>query len=45
MMVFEETGLTHVLVMEAHKNSTSTVRALASRARLMRQLKDRRRNG
>jgi hypothetical protein len=44
-MVFEETGLTHVLVIEAHKNSTSTVRALASRARLMRQLKDRRRNG
>jgi CBS domain-containing protein len=43
LMVFEETGLTHVLVIEAQKNSTSTVRALASRARLVRQLKDRRR--
>jgi CBS domain-containing protein len=45
LIVFEETGLTHVLVVEAQKSSTFTVRALASRARLMRQLKDRRRAG
>ena len=40
LRVFEESGLTHLLVIETdQKNSTSTVRALASRARLMRQLK------
>lgn len=40
LRVFEESGLTHLLVIETDpKNSTSTVRALASRARLMRQLK------
>jgi len=43
-MIFEETGLTHVLVVEGQKSSP-TVRGLASRARLMRQLKDRRRTG
>jgi len=37
--VFEETGLTHLLVIEVDpQHSTSTVRALASRARLLRQL-------
>jgi CBS domain-containing protein len=40
LRVFEASGLTHLLVIETdQKNSTSTVRALASRARLMRQLK------
>jgi CBS domain-containing protein len=40
LRVFEESGLTHLLVIEVdRKNSTATVRALASRARLMRQLK------
>jgi CBS domain-containing protein len=40
LAVFEQTGLTHLLVIEVDKiHSTSTVRALASRARLMRQLK------
>ena len=40
LRVFEETGLTHVLVIELDaKKSTGVVRALASRARLMRQLK------
>jgi len=39
LRVFEESGLTHLLVIETdQRNSTSTVRALASRARLMRQL-------
>jgi CBS domain-containing protein len=39
LQVFEETGLTHLLVIDAGRgNSTPTVRALASRARLMRQL-------
>lgn len=37
--VFEETGVTHLLVIEVDpQHSTSTVRALASRARLLRQL-------
>jgi CBS domain-containing protein len=46
LMVFEETGLTHLLVIDRDKkNSTATVRALASRARLMRQLKSLRREG
>ena len=40
LRVFEESGLTHLLVIEVdRKNSAATVRALASRARLMRQLK------
>jgi CBS domain-containing protein len=39
LRVFEESGLTHLLVIEVdRKNSTATIRALASRARLMRQL-------
>ena len=39
LRVFEESGLTHLLVIETdRRNSTSIVRALASRARLMRQL-------
>lgn len=39
MAVFEHTSLTHLLVIEVdRKSSMSTVRALASRARLMRQL-------
>jgi CBS domain-containing protein len=42
MAVFERTALTHLLVIEVdRKTSISTVRALASRARLMRQLGDR----
>jgi CBS domain-containing protein len=46
LTVFEETGLTHLLVIEIDKkSSTATVRALASRARLMRQLKGLRRAG
>lgn len=44
--IFEATGLTHLLVIELDRNgSTAVVRALASRARLMRQLKGRRRAG
>ena len=39
LKLFDETGLTHLLVIERdRKASTSTVRALASRARLLRQL-------
>lgn len=39
LKLFDETGLTHLLVIERdRKTSTSTVRALASRARLLRQL-------
>jgi CBS domain-containing protein len=46
LTVFEETGLTHLLIVETDRqNSTTTVRALASRARLMRQLKGLRRAG
>jgi len=42
LAVFEQTNLTHLLVIEVDKNtSKSTVRALASRARLLRQLGDR----
>jgi len=38
-MIFEQTGLTHLLVLQADpQHSTSTVRALASRSRLMRQM-------
>jgi len=44
LQVFEETGLTHLLVIDAGRNNaTPTVRALASRARLIRQLKGQRR--
>jgi CBS domain-containing protein len=40
--VFEQTNLTHLLVVEVdRKTSLSTVRALASRARLLRQLGER----
>ena len=40
LRVFEECDLTHLLVIEVDKkNSIAIVRALASRARLMRQLK------
>ncbi len=46
LRLFEESGLTHLLVIETdQRTSTSTVRALASRARLMRQLKGLRRTG
>jgi len=39
LRVFEESGLSHLLVIEVdQKRTTATVRALASRARLMRQL-------
>ncbi len=39
LRLFEESGLTHLLVIETdRRNCASTVRALASRARLMRQL-------
>jgi CBS domain-containing protein len=42
LAVFEQTNLTHLVVIEVdRKTSTSTVRALASRARLMRQLRGR----
>ena len=42
LMMFEQTRLTHLLVIEVdRKTSHSTVRALASRARLLRQLGDR----
>ena len=44
--VLEEAGITHLLVIEAgKKNSTPIVRALASRARLARQLRGLRRAG
>lgn len=42
LMLFEQTNLTHLLVIEVdRKTSHSTVRALASRARLLRQLGER----
>ncbi|HMK85704.1 MAG TPA: CBS domain-containing protein [Steroidobacteraceae bacterium] len=42
LIAFRQTNLTHLLVIEVDKKSkTSIVRALASRARLMRQLGDR----
>ncbi len=42
MSIFEQTSLTHLLLVEVdRKTSMSTVRGLASRARLMRQLGDR----
>jgi hypothetical protein len=41
-MLFEQTNLTHLLIVEVdRKTSHSTVRALASRARLLRQLGER----
>lgn len=36
--VFEATGLTHLIVIEAQEPGRTTVRGLASRARLLRQL-------
>jgi hypothetical protein len=42
LRVFEQTRLTHLLVVEVDRStSRSTVRALASRARLLRQLGER----
>jgi CBS domain-containing protein len=42
LMLFEQTNLTHLLVIEVdRKTSHSTVRGLASRARLLRQLGER----
>jgi CBS domain-containing protein len=42
LILFEQTNLTHLLVVEVdRKTSNSTVRALASRARLLRQLGER----
>jgi CBS domain-containing protein len=42
LMLFEQTNLTHLLIVEVdRKTSHSTVRALASRARLLRQLGER----
>jgi len=42
LAVFEQTNLTHLLVIEVERKTTKcTVRALASRARLLRQLGDR----
>lgn len=42
LLLFEQTNLTHLLVIEVdRKTSISTVRALASRARLLRQLGER----
>jgi CBS domain-containing protein len=42
LLLFEQTNLTHLLVVEVdRKSSISTVRALASRARLLRQLGER----
>ncbi|HEX4152659.1 MAG TPA: CBS domain-containing protein [Steroidobacteraceae bacterium] len=38
LLVFEQTNLTHLLVVEGNRKSAATVRALASRARLARQL-------
>lgn len=46
LRVFDETGLTHLLVIETQKsNPAPMVRGLASRARLLRQLRDLRRTG
>jgi CBS-domain-containing membrane protein len=46
LTVLEEAGMTHLLVIETHQNnSTPTVRALVSRARLTRQLRGLRRAG
>ncbi len=46
LRVFEETGLTHMIVVEHdHRHSPATVRALVSRARLERQLRGLRRAG
>ena len=42
LRLFEQTNLTHLLIIEVdRKTSSSTVRALASRARLLRQLGER----
>ena len=42
LLLFEQTNLTHLLIIERdRKTSISTVRALASRARLLRQLGER----
>jgi CBS domain-containing protein len=42
LMLFEQTNLTHLLVVELdRKTANSTVRGLVSRARLLRQLRDR----
>jgi CBS domain-containing protein len=42
LMLFEQTNLTHLLVIEGNRKAgSSTVRALASRARLVRQLRER----
>ncbi|MGD0494184.1 MAG: CBS domain-containing protein [Steroidobacteraceae bacterium] len=42
LLIFERTNLTHLLIVEVdRKTSSSTVRALASRARLLRQLGER----
>jgi hypothetical protein len=42
LAVFQQTNLTHLLVIEVDKQTSHcTVRALASRARLLRQLGDR----
>jgi CBS domain-containing protein len=46
LRVFEETGLTHMIVVEHdHRHSPAIVRALVSRARLERQLRGLRRVG
>jgi CBS domain-containing protein len=46
LAVFQQTNLTHLLVIEVDKQSSHrTVRALASRARLMRQLGERAASG
>jgi CBS domain-containing protein len=46
LALFDHTGLTHLLVIEVDENrGAHTVRALASRSRLMRQLKGLRRTG
>lgn len=37
--IFEETGLTHLIVIEPDRKGSAVVRALVSRARLARQLK------
>jgi CBS domain-containing protein len=42
LLIFERTNLTHLLIVEVdRKTSSSTVRALASRSRLLRQLGER----
>jgi CBS-domain-containing membrane protein len=43
--VFEETGLTHLIVIEPDRKGAAIVRALVSRARLARQLTGLRRTG